>query len=161
MCAYCPLAMKAFGAEQITVYLKLQLLRSLVLSRLLFNLHTVIPTKRFLSVLNDVYMRAIRRIHGCITREGGTTDKQARDDGKIPSIDCVIMQSRMRYLRRLLIACPPALMAILSTRAIMAMRGLRQKKHRLAVEGGTLTPSAKPISYKGNTPFLDETHRGA
>ena len=55
--AYCPLATKVVGAAGIDLQLKLSLLHSLVMSRLTFNLHVLVPTVRFLSVLNDVYMR--------------------------------------------------------------------------------------------------------
>ena len=36
--------------------------KSLILSRLLYNAHVVVPTRRFLVVLNGVYMRALRRV---------------------------------------------------------------------------------------------------
>ena len=35
---------------------------ALAMSRFAFNLRTVVPTKRFISILNDVYMRGERRL---------------------------------------------------------------------------------------------------
>ena len=62
MSAYVPLAAKIFGSPRICEPLKMSFLWSLVLSRLLFNAHVVVPTAKYMKVLNVVYMRVLRRI---------------------------------------------------------------------------------------------------
>ena len=47
--AYVPIALKVFGSPAIDVELKRTSIRSLVLSRLLFNVHTVVHTARFVN----------------------------------------------------------------------------------------------------------------
>eukprot|EP00972_Heterocapsa_arctica_P011817 1731525-Heterocapsa_arctica.AAC.1 len=64
MSAYSPIAVKAFGSELISTILKLSFARSLILSRLLFNVHTTVPTARDTMAYNGVYMRVLRHIAG-------------------------------------------------------------------------------------------------
>ena len=61
LAAYAPLAMKVFGSAHISLDLKLWMFQTLVMSRLTFNLHVVVPTKRFITTLNDAYLRGMRR----------------------------------------------------------------------------------------------------
>ena len=116
MKAYAPLATKVFGALQVSLRLREFLLNALVLSRLLFNVHVVVPNKAFYRVLNDVYMRAVRRLHGQARFGDGPTDLQVRMDARAPSIDCLVMRARLRYLRRLLVAQPAGMLALLASR---------------------------------------------
>ncbi|CAK0834692.1 unnamed protein product, partial [Prorocentrum cordatum] len=54
--AYGPIACKVFGSCVIERDMKFRFMQSLILSRLLYNAHVVVPTRRFLIVLNGVYM---------------------------------------------------------------------------------------------------------
>ena len=60
--AYGPLAVKIFASTKVEEELKLQLMWSLVMSRLLYNVHVIVPTRAYLRALNGVYMRGVRRI---------------------------------------------------------------------------------------------------
>ena len=117
LAAYAPLAMKIFGSEFLDLGLRQWLFNTLVMSRLLFNLHVVAPSRRLLTILNDVYLRGHRRMHNSIRVEGGgETDLGFRTRTRTPSIDCVLCRQRLRYLARLLRASPPSLMALLRQR---------------------------------------------
>eukprot|EP00959_Pyramimonas_sp_CCMP1952_P090329 1890792-Pyramimonas_sp.AAC.1 len=60
--SYGPLASKVFGWVVVEASLKIWLMHSSVLSCLLFNVHVVVPTRRYLQVLNGMYMRVLRRV---------------------------------------------------------------------------------------------------
>ena len=63
MAAYVPLARKVFGALAISRKVRLHLFTSLVMSRLIYNVHTWSAITRQMYVqLNGVYMRGLRRI---------------------------------------------------------------------------------------------------
>ena len=64
MNAYAPLACKIFGSSRVGVNLKLILFFALVLSRLLYNVAIKVPSRRFLQIVNAVYMRGMRHIKG-------------------------------------------------------------------------------------------------
>ena len=117
LAAYAPLAMKVFGSCNIVLDLKQWLFQTLIMSRLMYNLHVVVPTRHFVSILNDVYMRGHRRMHGA-TRAGpgGETDLEFRERIRLPSLDCILARARLRYLGRLLRSRPPALLALLRQR---------------------------------------------
>ena len=66
MASYSPLAVKVFGNRRIKTWLKMALMRALVLSRSCFNLHISAPRPWLLKRLNRVHMRVLRRIPGCI-----------------------------------------------------------------------------------------------
>ena len=66
MASYSPLAVKVFGNRRIRTWLNMALMRSLVLSRLCFNLHISVPRPWLLKRLNRVHMRVLRRIARCI-----------------------------------------------------------------------------------------------
>ena len=63
LAAYAPLAMKVLGSPHLSLDLKQWMFQTLVLSRLLFNLHVVVPSRRMITILNDVYLRGHRRMH--------------------------------------------------------------------------------------------------
>lgn len=92
---------------------KESLFASLVLSRLLFNAHIVVPTLPYLKILNAVYMRVVRRTANRCRFEKTQSDLQVRVMLKLPSIECVLMRARLRYLKRVLKTAPRALVAIL------------------------------------------------
>jgi len=62
--SYAPLACKIFGSPVVSAQLKFHLMQSLILSRLMHNVHILVPTRRFFMLLNRVYMRALPRIGG-------------------------------------------------------------------------------------------------
>ena len=117
MAAYVPLALRVFGSEKVYFELKLTFLWALVLSRLLFNVHIVVPTARYVKVLNAVYMRVLRRMAGCCNYgEKTISDIAVRKKLQLPSLDCLLVRARLRYLGRILRRKPPALLALLGSR---------------------------------------------
>ncbi|CAK0891389.1 unnamed protein product, partial [Prorocentrum cordatum] len=116
MKSYAPLATKLFGSPVVSDDLKFWMMQSLILSRLLHNVHILVPTRRFTLTINAVYMRVLRRIAGA-PRFGHTVhDVTVRDRLGRASVDCLMMRARLRYLGRLLRSQPSALLAMLSTR---------------------------------------------
>ena len=117
MQAYSPLAVKVFGSPEMPAGMKLWFMQSLVLSRLLFNAHVVVPSAAYLTCLNAVYMRVLRRITGDMRfSEDTVSDIEVRNKLGMPSIDCVLQQNRLKYLRRILINQPRVLIAVLHHR---------------------------------------------
>ena len=86
------------------------------MSRLLFNLHVVVPTQRFVKTLNLVYMRVLRRMAGCMRYGPNESDYKVRRKRKMPSIECVLARARLRYVRRIVAEQPKALLALLAIR---------------------------------------------
>ena len=118
MTAYTPIAFKVFGSSLIPDRHKLSFLKSLVLSRLLFGLHIACLPVAHLRRLNAVYMRGLRRIAGDC-RFGPAvqwSDREVRERLNVPSIDCLLMVMRLRYLQRLVLLRPPDLVAVLHFR---------------------------------------------
>jgi hypothetical protein len=114
MQAYSPLAVKLFGSPEIPAGMKLSFMQSLVLSRLLFNAHVIVPSAAFLNNVNAVYMRVLRRITGDMRfSEDTVSDIEVRRKVGMPSIDCVLQQNRLKYLRRVLVNRPRVLVAAL------------------------------------------------
>jgi hypothetical protein len=118
MSAYGPLSMKIFGNSLISVCHRLSFLRSLVLSRLLYNVYICATAARDYIAYNSVYMRALRRIAGDPRFSADTqyTDLQIRAILKAPSIDCVIAKMRLAYLGRIVRLRPRALLGLLHLR---------------------------------------------
>ena len=88
---------------------------SLIMSRLMFNIHIVVPTPKYLSIVNSVYMRGLRRI-GNMCRHGHTiSDFEVRHQLKMPSIDCLFSRARLRYLARVIKHEPLSLTALLAS----------------------------------------------
>jgi hypothetical protein len=115
MAAYSPIACKVFGSELLLDVYKLAFMRSLVLSRLTFNLHICVLTQADVKKLAAVYMRVLRRIAGDVRFSADTkmTDLQVREQLKAPSFDCLLMVARLRYMGRIVRLQPPSLVAIL------------------------------------------------
>ena len=102
MSAYVPLAVNIFRSPRICELPKMSFLRSLVLSRLLFNAHVVVPTAKYIKVLNAVYMRVLRRTcNECRYGEKKIWDIEVRKKLLAPSMDCLLMRGRLRYLARI------------------------------------------------------------
>ena len=117
LAAYSPIAMKVFGSRHVTLDLKQWMFTTLVMSRLVFNLHVVVPNRRFLIILNDVYLRGHRRMHdACRTGDDCESDLAFRERTGTPSIDCLLCRARLRYLGRMVRSQPHALVAVLRQR---------------------------------------------
>ena len=71
MKSYAPLAIEIFGSPVVSNDLKFWMLQSLILSRLLHNVHIIVPTRRFLVTIKCVCMRVLRRIAGVPGRKLG------------------------------------------------------------------------------------------
>ena len=70
MGAYMPLAVKIFGDPWGTDVLKLQFAQSLIHSRFSFNAHSIVPSPRYVEILNRGNMRVLRRICGNMNFDG-------------------------------------------------------------------------------------------
>ena len=128
--AYGPLASRFFGAKEVPRSLKVQIMFSLVVSRLLCKAHILVPTLQFLATISEPYMRCLRKIandekYG----PGGLTDLQVREKQRAPSIDCLLRVQRLKYLRRIVIGNHPVLRALLDEqRRATASAGRPQPK---------------------------------
>ena len=93
-------------------------MKSLILSRLLFNVHVAVLKGRDLKAFNGVYMRVLRRIHGDIRfcAEVEFTDLQIRAVLRQPSVDCLIAHARLRYAGRIARLRPRDLLGLLHLR---------------------------------------------
>ena len=117
--AYVPLVSAIFWSPKVSRQLKITFMWSLVMSRLIFNAHVVVPNARYLRVLNGVYMRALRCIAG-LCRYGSELEKvsdlEVRGRLGAPSIDCILTKARLSYFRRVVKSALPSLLALLNTR---------------------------------------------
>ena len=150
MASYSPLAVKVFGNKRIRTWLKMALMRSLVLSRSCFNLHISVPGPWLLKRLNRVHMRVLRRIARCIN--GVDTDgvgqphqsnRAVRQMLGEPSIDCIDARARLKYWRRVMKSGPPMLRALIwnSGRPTKWALQVRKDLEALACQvPGQLTP---------------------
>ena len=118
MSSYGPLSGKLFGASGVPTPLKMAFLRSLVLSRLLYNAHTLTMTPAAMARLNTPYMRALR----CIAAErrfDASCDKSDLDVRRqlgASSIDFLLLRRRVGYYCRLAASRPHLLWALMQTR---------------------------------------------
>lgn len=142
MSAYVPLAAKIFGSPRICEPLKMSFLWSLVLSRLLFNAHVVGPTAKYMKVLNVVYMRVLRRIcNECRYGEKTIRDIEVRKKLLAPSMDCLLMRGRLRYLSRIVKGSPKALLCLLFSTpgnkklpwTLRIVEDMRTLRHRVSI----------------------------
>ena len=115
---FSPLATKFFGSDSIERRHRISMMISLILSRLLFNVHITVPTIRDMKAFNAVHMRVLRRIIGDMRFSADVvhTDRRVRDILVQPSIDCILTRARLKYAKRLLVNRPRALVALLSIR---------------------------------------------
>lgn len=118
MDAYAPISMKVFGSEALPVNYKLVFMRSLVLSTLTFNLHILVLKVADFKKASNVYMRVLRRTTNDprYSKDTHFTDLQIRQQLEAPSIDCILMRVRLRYMSRLARHQPPTLTALLHVR---------------------------------------------
>ena len=117
MAAYAPMAYRVFGCPAVCLWLRYLLLQSMILSRLLYMVHTLVPTPKFVQVIQSVYMRVLRRMHDqCSYQRTEESDLELRRRIQQPSIDCLMMRARLRYFRRLVLGSPKVLVALLHSR---------------------------------------------
>ena len=118
MSSYGPLSGRLFGASEVPTPLKMAFLRSLVLSRLLYNVHTLTMTPAAMARMNVPYMRALR----CIAGERRFDASCAKSDLDVrrllgaSSIDFLLLRRRVGYYCRLAASRPHLLWALLQTR---------------------------------------------
>ena len=115
LAAYNPLSSKVFGSDHLSIDYKICFFRSLIMSRLTYNLHIFVLSHRDLKRLNSVYMRGMRRICGDsrFSKEVQFNDLQVRQKLHVASLDCLLMGARLRYLGRLVRHHPQTLCALL------------------------------------------------
>ena len=92
-------------------------MNSLVMSRLLQNVHTWVMSPKALAQLNGVYMRVLRRIADRVRFDAScdSKDLEVRQMLSQPSNDCLVQRKRLLYLCRLAVNRPKALWAILQS----------------------------------------------
>ena len=115
--AYAPIAMKIFGSKRLSAELRLRVAHSLVLSRLLYNVHcwsklSVVAYKQ----LNAVYMSVIRRIAGTLrfSSQCNVKDYEARKLIGAPSLQCLLIRARLCLLSSIVSSNISSLIAVLS-----------------------------------------------
>jgi len=103
LAVYGPIAYKVFGSPKLGDWLKLHLMKSLVLSKMLYCIHTLTMTSKGICKLNTVYMRVLRRITGTMrfSKDCELSDLEVRRLSSQPSIDCLLVRGRLRYLKRM------------------------------------------------------------
>ena len=113
--AYVSLVSFVFSASVIPTAVKLCFLNSLVMSRLLFNVHTWVARPAELAALNAVYARALRRIAGLMRYDAkcDSSDLVVRRLLGVCSIDSLLLQCRLKYIGRLARTRPAPLWALL------------------------------------------------
>ena len=123
MAAFAPISKKVFGNPWVSRMVRLRLLSSLVLSRLLYNVQTwSLLTQASYNRLNSVYMRVLRRIANCTkfsaeSAHANGTDAYVRTLLGVPSLQCVILQRRLLLLASVLRNGSSRLVALLSARS--------------------------------------------
>ena len=161
--AYVPIVMKVFGSSGLDVALKLVFLWALVMSRLLFNVHIIVPTPRFIKTVNFVYMRVLRRTAGCMRFKRCESDLEVRRRLKVPSMECLLARARLRYVRRIVLRKPRTLTALLAVRykgkplpwVALLLEDLR------AVRSAIASCSMMPDPECDSGPWISLMHSGA
>ena len=145
-----PLAVKVFGNRRIRTWLKMTLMRPLVLSRSSFNLHISVPRLWLLKRLNRVHMRVLRLIAGCINAvdtdgvgQPHHSNRAVRQMLGEPSIDCIAARARFNYWRRVMTSGPSMLRALVWNKGRQTEWALQVRKDLEALAcqvSGHLTP---------------------
>eukprot|EP00973_Karenia_brevis_P031278 4317486-Karenia_brevis.AAC.1 len=105
-----------------------------------------------MKILNGVYMRALRRICNECRYGKSRHDIDIRKLLKAPSIDCLLMRSRLRYLARLVKTKPLALLSILRSKprgkqlswAKLVVDDMRTSRARVSLCSYLPEPAAAP-----------------
>ena len=107
-----PLATRIFGSPEICLWLKFHFMHALILTRLMYNTQTWVPTTQSVKKINGVYMRVLRRIaDGCRYRKCAYSDLEIR---RRLGIEGLLVRRRLCYLGRVLRTGHGALLAMLS-----------------------------------------------
>ena len=119
LCSYTAMSGRVFGSICIPTRLKIHLLISLVLSRLLYGTqHWCGSMVAAMRKLNAVYMRGLRKIIGdCKFGKCKFTDFRVREQLQQPSIDCLLLRRRLAFLGRIVITSHKTVVAVLAMRA--------------------------------------------
>jgi hypothetical protein len=117
LAAYVPIAGKIYGAGWVALHVRLSLMRSLILSRVLYSVQTLTMSVAGLRKLNGPYMRVLRSIadQRRFGQERVVSDVDVRHMVAQPSIDSLVLQRRLAYYPRLAMRQPAALVALLQT----------------------------------------------
>ena len=122
MSAFTPIAKKVFGNPWVSRAVRLRLLSSLILSRLLYNVATwSVLTQSAYNKLNSVYMRVLRRIadrmkYSAESAHSSGSDAYVRTLLGAPSLQCLIVQRRLMLLGSVLKHGSSRLLALLAVR---------------------------------------------
>ena len=84
----------------------------------MYNVHTLVMTPKAILKLTAVYIRVLRRIAGrCrFQAAGNVTDSALLKELSKPSMDCLLVRARLRYLRRVCKHSSQALFLLLTLR---------------------------------------------
>jgi hypothetical protein len=119
MNAFTPLATRVFGSPYVHHYCRMSFVRTLVLTRLLFNAHTWVCDDKIMAKLNTVHSRVLRRVTNDMRYSATSselTDREVRIKAGSPSLDCLIRRARLKYMVRAQSSKAPALLALLQSR---------------------------------------------
>ena len=120
MSAFAPLSKKVFGCPSIDRKVRMDLFMSLVVSRLIYNVHVWSDlTAASYATLNSTYMRGLRRIAAACrfsSAPNQPTDSDVRRLLGAPSLQCIIVQRRLMLASSIAMHGPRPLQAILSVR---------------------------------------------
>lgn len=117
--AFVPLAGRLFSASRVSVETKISFAKSLVFSRLFYNVCTwAIDSKFTIRTLNRVYMQVLRRIidNSRFGAPGTLSDIRVRRLLRQPSVECALARARLSYVARLLRTGSQSLQALLQFR---------------------------------------------
>ena len=119
MAAFAPIATLVFGSTRIQTDVKMRLLSSLVLSRLLYNAHIWSRlTQHAITKMNAVLMRVLRRIADQVRfQRTENTDLEIRTRLECGSIESLIRQRRLAYFTRLCCKKPATIWLLLGCAA--------------------------------------------
>jgi hypothetical protein len=102
--AFAPIATNFFASPAITKHTKVRLAQSLVFSRLLYCTHVWSKFEGApFRVINNVYMRVLRRICGDVKKgKPQLNDALVRKQLNVPDLENLVRCRRLRYLSRML-----------------------------------------------------------
>jgi exonuclease III len=122
MAAFAPISKKVFGNPRVARMVRMRLLMSLVVSRLLYNVHVwSCVTQAAYNRLNSVYMRGLRRIadktkFDAVSAHANGSDSYVRTLLGAPSLQCILLQRRLLLFATVLRNGSRSLSTLLSAR---------------------------------------------
>ena len=116
LAAFNPLSVKLFGSKHVPLHLKLYFACSLIFSRLFYQVE-VWPSfpASAIQILNDVYMRVLRRILNTCRFGKCMSDYDVRYNLYMPSVESKLRQMRLSYVGRMCRSHPPTLLALMQS----------------------------------------------